>query len=74
MTYEIEKGIPLPEKKPREKYPFRKMEVEDSVFIGGKEPKQAPTMLRSARKAGMEFVYERSEKNGESGLRFWRIK
>lgn len=74
MTYEIEKGIPLPDKKPRGTYPFRQMAIHDSVFIPGKEPKQAPTMLRYVRKDGMDFVYERAEKNGESGLRFWRTK
>jgi len=33
--YKIEKGIEIPQGEYRSKYPFRKMEVGDSVFIKG---------------------------------------
>lgn len=37
MTYVIEKSIPMPQAKHRSKYPFRAMEIGDSVLFTVKE-------------------------------------
>lgn len=70
----IEKNIPLPPK--RNKYPFNKMEIGDSIFCAGKNTKllRASVFSASAQWAkrnnkGVKFT---SAKEG-SGIRIWRI-
>lgn len=65
--YKIEKGIPIPEKS-RFKYPFRDMDVGDSVFIPGK---------KSDRISGAFFVHRPKKfmcRKTDGGIRVWRIE
>lgn len=69
----IEKGIAIPEK-PRSggrptKYPFKVMEVGDSVFIDEAEAKAAIAAARATgRIHGKKFVY----RTVDGGIRIWR--
>lgn len=69
--YKIEKGVPLPKTGDKSKYPFKEMEVGDSVFISDKTPEQLGGSMGSARKAtGFRFTARRE--NG--GARVWRFE
>jgi hypothetical protein len=74
MTYKIDKGIPLP-KSPIQgsKYPFREMEIDDSVFF--EDQYHSITSIRSAityarKSTGWEFTTRKQK----GGIRVWRIK
>ena len=79
-AYAIEKGIPLPERKPtnrwNDKFPFLPyMQVGDSFFI----PDSHKNVYRSvpyaaARKLGMTLIRRKTVENGNPGHRVWRIK
>ena len=64
MEFEIEKGIPLT--KPRSRYPFREMEVGDSVFIPGVNVVNFSVPPR-------QFAKRTRVENGVKGVRVWRI-
>lgn len=73
--YAIDKDVPLPDQKgkgPWAKYPFRQMEIGDSVFI----PDAYGSTVRSAahaagRRLGRKFCVR--SKFGEPGARVWRV-
>jgi len=72
--YKIDKGIPVPEPNVRgrtSKYPFRQMEVGDSVFI----PRMASTIsgLLSQAKP-MKFTTRTATEDGIKGTRVWRVE
>lgn len=76
--FEIEKGVPLPEKKFGNKYPFAQMEVGDSVLIpfeveGGAVRAQdlrARLSPSISRLAPRKFATRRVE----GGIRVWRLE
>lgn len=81
MSYEIQKGIPIPPHNPRghkTKYPWSGMEVGDSFEAPNREgDKSADTAKRIASAA---YCWARQNKNGrifiaratENGARIWR--
>lgn len=78
--FEIEKGIPMPEKQKKKtgaaaKYPWEQMEVGDSFFIPN-PPTQAngrfTSMYAVASKRYAPKRFEQRQENG--GLRIWRVK
>lgn len=72
MSFTIEKSLPPPPVL-GEKYPFRKMQVGDSVFIADSianvSAVRAAACAPSIRKAGLRF----SVKAEQGGCRVWRI-
>lgn len=65
----IEKGIPIPERKPSGfSATFRKMEIGDSVFIPGKTTSDVSSLTTYCRP--MKYM-GRAE---EGGVRVWRIE
>ena len=68
---EIEKNIPIPEKRyKKRKYPVLEMEVGDSFFAPDITPSSITGVLQECRGKGWEFV-RRTEK---TGARVWRTK
>lgn len=75
MEFEIQKGVPAPERAKhgrREKYPFRKMEVGDSILIPGEDSSHKSG--RAARKYGAENGKRFCTRSEPAGLRIWRIE
>lgn len=72
----IESGIPMPAcyKNGRpSSYPFREMEVGQSIYIPASEtfPRHAAKRAYAAgRRAGMKFVCRRDD----NGVRIWRVE
>lgn len=72
---EIEKGVPLPDKHVRWKYPFVDMAVGDSFFVPNKDTSQVSAMCkRAAARSGGRFTSAKAEKDGRSGVRVWRME
>jgi len=73
--FEIESGIPIPERKKRQsKYPFSRLEVGDSFFVPGKTAvKFAGTAYLTSKKAGVRCRVWDDEKDGVTGVRVGRI-
>lgn len=73
LAYMIEKGIPLPKATSAGRapnYPWRKMEVGDSVFIQGKKTANISGCFKRLKQEGMDF----SARQQADGVRVWRIK
>ena len=66
---EIEKGIPIPVR--RERYPFDRMEVGDSIFAPNAQD-VILAMSRYARDNFVRFDTQSESKGGKVGLRVWR--
>lgn len=70
MKFEIEKGVPAPDKS---KYPFKSMEIGDSFYV---ERISTSSLYQSAmswrRRAGLRWVF--ATKDELNGARIWRIK
>ena len=76
--FKIQKNVPIPPRaggRSGSKYPFRKMEVGDSVFVEGKATKVA-SAIQAASKAnkGWKFESRAINENGASGVRVWRTE
>ena len=70
MTLAVDKGIPLPEEKKRNVYPYKQMDVGDSFFAPGtKITVMCNLQYRMGKKTGMKFT---ARKEGD-GVRVWRI-
>ena len=71
MAYEIEKNIPLVQRRgPR--YPFRKMDVGDSFeFPEAERQKIGNAALKFGQCNGMKFTVQ---KTGEDAARCWRVE
>ena len=66
----IEKNIPIPDKRAW-KYPWKEMEVGDSIFIKGKSINAlTATGLRYLKKDGWDFAM----RTVDGGVRVWRTK
>ena len=76
MSYEIERGIEIPKAgRTWPKYPLREMAVGDSVWV----PLIEKERVRSAagyvsRYHGSRFKTLQMDRDGEHGLRVWRIE
>jgi hypothetical protein len=71
----IEKGIPIPDSRgggDRNKYPFGKMEVGDSVFFDGVKSNERPIIAARAygRAHGLKFAVRIMD----GGARIWRVE
>jgi hypothetical protein len=84
-AYVIEKGVPLPApttgagRKPGEtKYPFRQLEVGDSVFFSTPKKKDSNAVRRAAytlgKKLGRKFAARRQTNGDSEGVRVWRTE
>lgn len=81
MTFEIESGIDIPTsvRNRGSKYPFDKMEVNQSFFVGGKSSSSLyQSARRAAEKTGYKFtvrnwVEEYDDGSEEEGVRIWRV-
>lgn len=75
MAYEVETGVPLPDKHVRWKYPFEQLEVGDSFFVPNKDTTQMSALCkRAALRLGRRFVTAKFDKDGQSGVRVWRME
>jgi hypothetical protein len=75
MTIVIDKGIPLPEKHVRWKYPFDKMDAGDSFFVANKDTAQMSALCkRAGARLGARFVTAKVESEGSWGVRVWRME
>lgn len=75
MSFSIEKDVPLPEKNVRGKYPFDQMEVGDSFFVVNKDTTQMSALCkRAGKRLEGRFVTAKVEKDGQSGVRVWRME
>lgn len=73
--YKIEKGVPLPTRSTRRKYPFRELGVGDSFFVPEKDPKARRAVAQSIRTSFHRHkpkVFTAHET--PNGVRVWRIK
>lgn len=71
--FQIETGIPVPERNARRsKYPFAQMDEGDSFFAVGKT---AASMYAPCRRAsglhGYKFIARNCIEDGEEGVRIW---
>lgn len=74
MSYEVQKGIPMPGLPPGRtpKYPFREMLIGDSFLVTEKEQhKVRNAALQYARRMGLAFSVR---KNVDGAYRCWRIQ
>lgn len=68
---EIEKGVPLPERMMGNvTSTLRKMEISDSIFIAGKK---SVGQLNLALLKPMRFASRSEKKDGQDGIRLWRV-
>lgn len=75
MEFEIEVGVPLPDKHVRWKYPFDKLGVGQSFFAPHKDTTQmAAACKRAAKRLEARFVTAKAERDGVSGTRVWRME
>jgi len=75
MTFDIEKGVPLPEKNVRWKYPFDELEVGDSFFVANKDTTQLSALCkRAGSRLDARFVTAKATKQGKEGVRVWRME
>jgi hypothetical protein len=71
MSYEIEKGIPIPRSSEYEaKYPFSKMEVGDSFSV----EERRESVASAARSYGCRVGKKFSIRKEGNGMRIWRVK
>lgn len=74
MAYKIEKGIPIPEIRKRNKWGelLASLEVGDSVYIKGKLARSqlGPSLALAEKKWRKKFVGRREA----LGMRLWRVK
>ena len=72
----IEKNIPIPESAGESKYPFKDMEVGDSVFVEGQTSQGAAMMSAKniERRYGVKFSARKRTEDGVDGVRIWRIE
>lgn len=69
---EIEKGIPLPDRRKRSIYPFAEMEFGDS-FVVAKSPRaMASSAWKWAKRNGGEKKF--ACRTVEGGCRVWRVR
>lgn len=74
---EIEKDIPLPTpRRQNRRYPFRHMEVGDSVFFPGENTRgRAATAARAiGYRHSKRFAARTMMKKGDVGVRIWRVE
>ena len=77
--YTIEKDIPYRSGK-RSSWPFKRMEIGDSVFIGTDEEKTATKIIRAAHSYAAnsqdkaKFKTTATTEAGEKGVRIWRVE
>ena len=70
--FQIEKGIPMPEKRSYEKkYPCSVMDVGDSFFVESKDKKE---MSRISSSFATYKPKKFAARSVEGGIRVWRIK
>lgn len=71
MSLAIEKGIPLPEERKRNVYPYQAMEVGESFLVPeAKMQIVCNSNYRVSKATGMKFT---ARKEG-NGVRVWRIQ
>ena len=74
MSYQIEKGVPIPAMKRatngESKYPFAQMDVGDSFFVHGKS---IHTLNSQAHKYGTRLSRKFTARAIDGGTRVWRI-
>ena len=74
--FKIQKNVPIPPRaggRSGSKYPFRQMEVGDSVFVEGKVSKVASAIQSTSKiNKGWKFESRKADENGASGVRVWR--
>lgn len=73
----IDRDVPVPEfvdRRPN-KYPWREMEVGDSIFIPSMTaPRIGGTLHPFQRRSGRRFTCRTCTENGVDGVRVWRIE
>ena len=68
---DIEKGIPMPEPRETQPYPWGEMEVGDSFLARTNNVRTVgPMCTKAARKTGFKFAYRKTEE----GIRVWRVE
>lgn len=66
----IDKGIPLPPRGGRQRYPWQEMEVGDSFFVEGASVRSlSAAAAQVGRRSGRKF----SLRTVEGGVRCWRV-
>lgn len=70
----IDKGIPVPAPG-NKKYPWREMQVGDSIFLPGKASTRAAGIRQSAKMTagGGEWTARVVTEGGVTGIRVWRL-
>ena len=66
---EIEKGIPVPARGRKEKYPWSRLEVEDSFFVAGAKTKRFAAADGARKKYGFKITI----RTVDGGIRVWRV-
>lgn len=72
MKFEIEKGVPIPERKTPpgrgQMYPFSELQPGDSFFVPG-DKKMNSTISSAQKRTGHRYRYLRTDE----GTRIWRV-
>ena len=72
MTFEIERGVPMP--KLRNKYPFEHMDVGDSFLVPADMKDEIKTISSAASYAGKQLKFKFVTKTVDEGVRVWRVE
>ena len=72
MTFEIKKGIPLPDR--YRIYPFNEMQVGDCFDVPtDKQSKVISAASKYGKDKGIKFTSKRMKQDGNIFIRIWRI-
>lgn len=77
-NFKIQKGIPIPVRQGRKKYPFREIEVGDSVLFKNYSKERMTFISNSGRafaaKSGDCTHYKFLTRKEGNNIRIWRVK
>ena len=69
----VESGIPIPENRRRNKYPWHSMKAGDSFFIEEKDAAKRRKMVISIKGAAARH-FKTEVRSSEDGVRVWRVE
>lgn len=71
MILTVEKNIPIPLEKKRNAYPYKKMDIGESFFVGDTKMQiVCNANYRASKSTGMKFIARREG----DGVRVWRTQ
>lgn len=71
--FTIQRGVPLPPRALKHRYPLAQMKVGDSIFVPAPVPSLRSYVSIWGRDHNMRFSTRRAKVGRKTGLRLWRI-